>query len=71
MSNADICWRICEKEYGKGMYLGIDPEGLSFRSWNRYLLLGGGGHRTGENMQGGRYQKLRHTAQKDLSSESE
>lgn len=48
----------------KGMYLGIDPEGLSFRSWNGYLLLGGEGHRTGENMQGGRYQKLRHAVQK-------
>lgn len=29
-----------------GMYLGID-DGLSFRSYNQFLLFGGGGHRTG------------------------
>lgn len=32
-----------------GMYLGIDPDGLSFRMAGDYLLLGGGGHRTGED----------------------
>lgn len=32
-----------------GMYLGIDPDGLSFRTAGHYLLLGGGGHRTGED----------------------
>jgi glycine/D-amino acid oxidase-like deaminating enzyme len=32
-----------------GMYLGIDPDGLSFRTAGNDLLLGGGGHRTGEN----------------------
>jgi len=37
-----------------GCYLGID-DGLSFRSWGSYLLLGGSGHRTGENRQGGQY----------------
>lgn len=31
----------------KGMYLGIDPDGLSFRSAGRYLLLGGQNCRTG------------------------
>ena len=30
-------------------YLGIGPGGLSLRSWGNYLLLGGGGHRTGED----------------------
>lgn len=32
-----------------GMYLGIDPDGLSFRQAGDYLLLGGGSHRTGED----------------------
>lgn len=31
-----------------GMYLGIDPDGLSFRMAGDCLLLGGGSHRTGE-----------------------
>ncbi|WP_298029123.1 FAD-dependent oxidoreductase [uncultured Dysosmobacter sp.] len=45
-------------------YLGIDENGLSFRSWNVYLLLGGGGHRTGENRQGGKYDLLRQAARR-------
>lgn len=43
----------------KGMYLGIDESGLSFRSYQNKILLGGAGHRTGENKAGGRYQQLR------------
>lgn len=31
-----------------GMYLGIEQEGLSFRQWEEYLLIGGRGHRSGE-----------------------
>ncbi|MCI9338731.1 MAG: FAD-binding oxidoreductase [Lachnospiraceae bacterium] len=31
------------------MYLGIDRDGLSLRSWGNLLLLGGGSHRTGVN----------------------
>ncbi len=31
----------------QGMYLGIDPDGLSFRSIGKILLLGGQSHRTG------------------------
>lgn len=31
-----------------GMYLGVDSDGLSFRMAGDNLLLGGGGHRTGE-----------------------
>lgn len=45
-----------------GMYLGTDGEGLSFRSSGKYLLLGGGGHRTGENRAGGKYELLRAAA---------
>lgn len=46
------------------MYLGIDEDGLSFRSWGPYLLLGGGGHRTGDNRQGGKYESLRQAARR-------
>lgn len=46
------------------IYYGIDKEGLSFRKSGEYLLLGGGNHRTGENKEGGRYQKLRMQAEK-------
>lgn len=46
------------------IYYGIDKEGLSFRKSGDYLLLGGGGHRTGENTGGGSYQKLSLAAEK-------
>lgn len=45
-----------------GMYLGIGENGLSFRSCGETLLLGGGGHRTGENRTGGKYASLRERA---------
>lgn len=45
-----------------GMYLGVDTEGLSFRNYDGLLLLGGGGHRTGENSAGGKYAFLRQRA---------
>lgn len=45
-----------------GMYLGVDVEGLSFRNIDNTLLLGGGGHRTGENSAGGKYDMLRKKA---------
>lgn len=45
------------------MYYGIDKDtGISLRSYNDILLLGGGNHRTGENSEGGRYEKLHKTA---------
>lgn len=40
----------------KGMYVDADNKGLSFRSYNGMLLLGGGGHRTGKK--GGGWQEL-------------
>lgn len=46
----------------RGMYLGVDADGLSFRPQGEVLLLGGGNHRTGENSTGGQYQKLREAA---------
>ena len=45
-------------------YLGVDGDGLSFRSWGKYLLLGGGGHRTGDNRQGGKYDLLLQAARR-------
>jgi glycine/D-amino acid oxidase-like deaminating enzyme/nitrite reductase/ring-hydroxylating ferredoxin subunit len=48
----------------KGMYYGIDDDGLSFRQAGEYLLLGGSSHRTGENKSGGAYDKLISCAKK-------
>ena len=45
-----------------GMYIGIDKNSLSFRGAHDLLLLGGGGHRTGENSLGGKYDMLLRTA---------
>lgn len=55
----------------QGMYLGIDPNGLSLRNSGKYLLIGGGKHRTGENTQGGRYRRLEEQAQLYFSDASE
>lgn len=43
-----------------GMYLGL--EGLSFRNYGSYLLLGGGGHRTGEHPDKSSYDRLERAA---------
>jgi len=47
-----------------GMYLSVDPGGLSLRGYDGLILLGGGGHRTGENREGGRYELLRAAARR-------
>lgn len=44
-----------------GMYLDANP-GFSFRNYGNLLLLGGGGHQTGKNNAGGRYNELRTAA---------
>ncbi len=44
-----------------GMYVDEYKTGLSFRNYGKYLLLGGGGHRTGKK--GGSWAELRHFAQ--------
>lgn len=44
-----------------GMYVDENSKGLSFRSEGNYLLLGGGGHRTGK--QGGGWEELRRFAE--------
>lgn len=46
----------------KGMYVDEAKDGLSFRGYKNYLLLGGGGHRTGKP--GGAWQELRVFARK-------
>lgn len=48
----------------RGMYYGVDRDGLSFRSADGFLLLGGEGHRTGENREGGRYGRLMERAKR-------
>ena len=45
-----------------GMWVGPKLDGYSFRRYGDLLLLGGGGHRTGENREGGRYEDLRQKA---------
>ena len=46
----------------EGMYLDADKAGLSLRGWDKYLLLGGGSHRTGK--QGGGWQELERFARR-------
>ena len=48
----------------KGMYYGIDQEGLSFRQAGDLLLLGGSSGRTGENTCGRAYDYLAQSAKK-------
>lgn len=45
-----------------GMYIDESDQGYSFRGYKNMLILGGGGHRTGENTTGSRYEKLRKAA---------
>lgn len=45
-----------------GMWIGAGDNGYSFRDYGRMLLLGGGGHRTGDNAAGGKYAALRKKA---------
>ena len=47
-----------------GMWVGAENGSCSFRNYRNLLLLGGGGHRCGENSAGGRYEQLRQMARK-------
>ena len=47
-----------------GMYIDLNKEGYSFRTYNNLLLLGGISHRTGENEEGGSYDELRKVVKK-------
>ena len=46
----------------EGMYIGEGRNAYSFRQYGKYLLLGGGGHRTGEEVPGGGLEGLRKAA---------
>lgn len=48
----------------QGMYYGIDEDALSCRSAGEELLIGGGGHRTGQKPTGNPYDYLSHMAEK-------
>lgn len=52
-----------------GMYVDAEKCGMSFRSYGEYLLVGGGGHRTGKR--GGNWQELRDFAKRYFPSSSE
>ena len=45
-----------------GMWVSAEKGGYSLRTWGDTVLLGGGGHRTGQNSHGGRYDELRQLA---------
>ena len=47
-----------------GMYIGDGKDTLSFRQYDKYILLGGQGHRTGENREGGCYERLEAAAER-------
>ncbi len=47
-----------------GMYIDLNKEGYSFRTYNNLLLLGGISHRTGEKEDGGSYDELRKVAKR-------
>ncbi|MBE5960439.1 MAG: FAD-dependent oxidoreductase [Lachnospiraceae bacterium] len=47
-----------------GVYYGVDKNDISVRSCGEYLILGGERHRTGENTEGGAYERLLMTAKK-------
>lgn len=47
-----------------GMYIDADPNGMTFRPYENYLLMGMGNHRTGENTAGGYYQELSEAARR-------
>lgn len=47
-----------------GMYIGDGEDTLSFRQYDKYILLGGQAHRTGENREGGCFERLEEAAGK-------
>lgn len=46
----------------EGMFISAEKNGVSLRTYQRFLLLGGEGHRTGEGQDGGHYEVLRQRA---------
>lgn len=54
-----------------GMYVNTSKNGCTFRSYGDYLIIGGGNHRSGENIQGGYYDRLRAEARRLYPEASE
>ena len=54
----------------EGMFIGDGENNYSFRIYDKYLLFGGEGHRTGDNREGGKYDALRQKA-KELFPEAQ
>lgn len=52
-----------------GMYVDENDKGLTFRNYKRYLILGGGAHRTGKS--GGGWAEIREFAHKNYPQSSE
>lgn len=52
-----------------GIYIDGSDKGLSFRNYKNYLLIGGGGHRTGKK--GGNWEELRRFAKKHYTASTE
>lgn len=48
----------------EGVYYSIDEQGLSLRTEEDLLLVGAGGHRTGKNEAGGKYEYIREQAER-------
>lgn len=48
----------------EGMYIDADEKGYSFREYNKQILFGGKGHRTGRNRSGDKYNSLLLAAKK-------
>lgn len=48
----------------EGVYYSIDEQGLSLRTEEDLLLVGAGGHRTGKNEAGGKYEYIRKQAER-------
>ncbi len=55
----------------QGMYIDADDTGYSFRNYQDMVLLGGAGHRTGQNGAGGSYDKLRQAGGKYFEGSQE
>lgn len=49
-------------EKPEGIYYSVDKKGLSIRSTEEFVLLGGCAHRTGKNKSGGKYDELKNIA---------
>lgn len=47
-----------------GMYIDENPNGMTFRPYENYLIMGMGNHRTGENTSGGYYDELSEAARR-------